>query len=82
MRIEYYRTTDGFEVDFITTDRSGTQALYQVSLELRHGHTREYEIRALTTAMKETGIKQGTIISLDTEEQIETEHGVMTVIPA
>ncbi len=82
LSIEYYRTTDGFEVDFITTARDGTQALYQVSLELRHGHTREREIRALTTAMQETGMKQGTIISLDTEEQIEVDAGVITIAPA
>ena len=39
-RIEYYRTGGGLEVDFLTTDRSGSQALYQVSLDMRAAGTR------------------------------------------
>ncbi len=80
--IEYYRTEDGLEVDFITTDQRDSQALYQVSLELRDKQTREREVRALTTAMRETGIEHGTIVSLDTDERIETDAGVIDVIPA
>lgn len=80
--IEYYRTEDGLEVDFITTDQRNSQALYQVSLELRDKQTREREVRALTTAMQETGIEYGTIVTLDTDEQIETNAGVIDVIPA
>ncbi|MEN8133808.1 MAG: ATP-binding protein [Pseudomonadota bacterium] len=80
--IEYYRTEDGLEVDFMTTDQSGAQAFYQVSLELRDIRTREREVRALTGAMQETGIKHGTIVKLDTEEPIETDAGVIDVVPA
>jgi hypothetical protein len=53
-----------------------------VSLDLRDNSTRERELRALTTAMQETGINYGTIISLGTEERIETDAGVIDVIPA
>ena len=82
LAIEYYRTGNGLEVDFITTDRRDAQTLYQASLELRDEQTRNREVRALTTAMQETGIKAATIVSLDTEEQIETEAGVIDVVPA
>lgn len=80
--IEYYRTEDGLEVDFLTTDRSGEQKLYQVSLNIRDTTTREREIRALTAAMKETGIEQGTLLTLDAEERIETGAGVIEILPA
>ena len=80
--IEYYRTENGLEVDFITTDLRAAQMLYQVSLDLRDNSTRERELRALTTAMQETGINYGTIISLGTEDRIETDAGVIDVIPA
>lgn len=80
--IEYYRTENGLEVDFMTTDPSGTQAIYQVSLELRNDRTRKREVRALTTAMLETGIRQATIVSLETDERIETDAGVIDVVPA
>jgi predicted AAA+ superfamily ATPase len=69
-------------VDFITIGQRDSQTLYQVSLELRDKQTREREVRALTTAMRKTGIEYGTIVSLDTDERIETDAGVIEVIPA
>ena len=80
--IEFYRTEDGLEVDFITTDRSSAQALYQVSLQLHDARTRARAIKALSTAMRETRIKYGTIVSLDTEKRIETDAGVIDIVPA
>ncbi len=82
LAIEYYRTGNGLEVDFIATDQRDAQTLYQASLELRDEQTRKREVRALTTAMQETGIKGTTIVSLDTEERIETDAGVINVVPA
>jgi len=82
LTIEYYRTEDGLEVDFITTNHSGEKALYQVTLELLDDHTREREVRALTAAMHETKIRHGTIVSLDAEERIDTDCGVIDVVPA
>jgi len=82
LTIEYYRTENGLEVDFITTDHCDAQTLYQASLELRDEQTRKREVRALTTAMQETGIQRATIVSLDTEEQIETDAGVIDIVPA
>jgi len=70
------------EVDFITTGQSGLRTLYQVSLELRDNRTREREVNALTTVMQETGITHATIVSLDSEERIETDAGVVNVLPA
>lgn len=80
--IEYYRTKSGFEVDFIATADTGKQTLYQVSLELNNPATRKREIRALTEAMKETGVGKGMIITLEDEEHIETGYGTIYVIPA
>ena len=82
LAIEYYRTKGGLEVDFMTTDRIGVQALYQVSLDMRDTQTRKREVKGLTTAMHETGIKHGTIVSLDAEERIETDAGWIEVLPA
>ncbi|HED19683.1 MAG TPA: ATP-binding protein [Gammaproteobacteria bacterium] len=82
LAIEYYRTGNGLEVDFIATDHRDARTLYQASLELRDVQTRKREVRALTTAMQETGITGATIVSLDTEERIETDAGVINVVPA
>ena len=80
--IEYYRTEQGFEVDFISTADNGDRFLNQVSMELNAPATRKREIRALTAAMKETGIQPGTIITLEDEGRIETDYGMIEVIPA
>ena len=82
LHIDYYRTENGLEVDFLTTERSGSRALYQVSLDMRDARTRQREVQALTTAMQETGVSKGCIVSLETEERIETDTGLIKVIPA
>ncbi len=82
LAIEYYRTKNGFEVDFITTSHDGTLMLIQVSARLADPDTRYREIRALSDAMEETGIPHGTILTLDDEEIIETRHGDVNILPA
>jgi len=49
---------------------------------VRDNRTREREVNALTTVMQETGITHATIVSLDSEERIETDAGVVNVLPA
>ena len=79
LHIDYYRTANGLEVDFLTTERNGSRALYQVSLDMR---TRHREMRALTTVMQETGLSKGCILTLEAEERIETDNGLVEVMPA
>ncbi len=67
---------------FVTTGGSDERALYQVALEMRDLRTRERELRALTAAMQETGLRLGTIVSLDTEDRIDTPAGEIEVVPA
>ena len=82
LHIDYYRTANGLEVDFLTTEHNGSQALYQVSLDMRDVRTSERELQALTTAMQESGLSKGVILTLEMEEQIETGNGLIKVIPA
>ncbi len=81
LEIEYYRTEKGYEVDFIVTASDKAQSLYQVTLDMNEGSTRKREIRALSAAMKETGISTAKILTLHHEEQIETDVGKIEVIP-
>jgi predicted AAA+ superfamily ATPase len=82
LHIDYYRTENGLEVDFITTEHNGTRALYQVSLDMRDVRTHQREVQALTTAMQETGLSKGCILTLESEERIETDNGLIKVMPA
>lgn len=60
--IFYYNTKDGYEIDFVTVDKSGERELIQVTWDMNDPKTAEREQRALAQAEKELGIK-GRIIT-------------------
>lgn len=60
--IFYYHTKEGYEVDFVTVDKSGERELIQVTWDMKDPKTAEREQRALECAEKELGIK-GRIIT-------------------
>jgi len=80
--INYYRTKSAYEVDFISTAQDGKQSLYQVSYNMDDAKTRAREIRALQEAMLETGLDEGFIITLQDEEIIHSDQGIIKIIPA
>lgn len=82
LTIEYYRTMQNSEVDFVTTSYNGQHALYQVALHLDDQKTRAREINALQQAMQELKISKGTIITLEHTETIQIESGIIEVRPA
>lgn len=80
--IYYYRTQDGKEVDFLILESDQSMRLVQVSIHLTDQRTRKREIDALVTAMKELNLKQGTIITVDQDEELEIPEGKISIIPA
>jgi uncharacterized protein len=80
--IEYYKTNNGYEIDFLVTDPEGVRHLIQVSANLSDPATREREIRALVQSMDETKLIQSLIITLNQEETIETKSGTIYMLPA
>lgn len=79
--IEYFRSEKGYEVDFLVTHPLGEQRLVQVSSELDNQQTRQRELRALTSAMSELNLKRATLVTLGSDERIETEAGEIEVVP-
>ena len=57
-----YLTSERYEIDFMTKDKSGNLHLYQVVWDNSNPETMEREARALQIAEKELGIK-GEIIT-------------------
>lgn len=78
----YYRTQDEKEVDFLLLLPDQTMHLFQVCVTLQDANTRRREIDALTIAMNELKLKNGTIITLDEEEEIEVSAGTISILPA
>ena len=80
--IYYYKTKNGREVDFIIPLRSRTRMLVQVCESLAQPQTRKRETMALAEAMAELGLKTGTIVTRNEQEQIDTGNGIIDVVPA
>lgn len=76
-QIHYFSTEQGWEVDFFTQKNEGKLALFQVTLSLKDEETREREFRALEQGMLELGLSEGTIVTLDEEEDL----GAIQVVP-
>ncbi len=54
----------------------------QAAFEMRAPETRNREIKALSEAMKECGLRNGLIITAEQEETMHAEAGVIKVLPA
>ena len=80
--IWYYRTTGNREVDFIFRNKTGEPLLIQVCESIAHPATRNREIGALQSAMKELSMKKGFIITRNETEEISIAHGIIEVMPA
>jgi len=82
VKLEYYKTSKGYEVDFLVANLNGSQSLIQVSLDLNDPKTRKRELRALSSGMSELGLKHGTIVTLYQEESVSDEKGEIQIVPA
>lgn len=79
--IFYFETAKGLEVDFCILKSNKPILLIQVVYELQNPKTRQRELKALTEAMTECGLKEGWIISFDTEETFVIGKHKIHIIP-
>ncbi|MCP4601627.1 MAG: ATP-binding protein [Proteobacteria bacterium] len=82
MVIEYYRTSKGYEVDFLTSAVNNESTLTQVSVSLQSSQTRERELRTLFLAMDELNLDKATIVTLNETERIKTGNKHIDILPA
>lgn len=82
-RCFYFHTQDKREVDLVAVSPENKIDLIQVSLTMKQKSTRDREIRALRSAMKELSIDQGTIVTLDDPSDSHTfEEGKVEIMPS
>ena len=66
--INYFKTRDGFEIDFVTTNREDRSInIYQVAYSIENDIVRNREFRALIKSAKYLGAKNTTVITFDEE---------------
>jgi predicted AAA+ superfamily ATPase len=80
--IYYFRTKSGSGVNFVTQLKDRPLLLVQVSESLADPKTRKREIMALGEAMAELGIRSGTTVTRNGEEEIVINRGKIKVVPA
>lgn len=72
------------EVDFVMGDAllGDMFELVQVSIDLANPKTRRRELAALEAAMEKYGVRESTVVTMDSEETVEMSSGTVRVVPA
>lgn len=81
-QIYYYKSKSGLEVDFTVQMPDGARLLVQVCESMQVKQTRTREIKSLTAAMADLGIRTGTIVTRSETERLEIDAGVIEIVPA
>jgi predicted AAA+ superfamily ATPase len=79
--IFYYKTKEGYEVDFIIKEKDVVHSLIQVCYDLSSQNTLEREVRSLVLAAKELTCTNLIIVSLIDQRKIEVDGLTIKVIP-
>ncbi|AYY12591.1 ATP-binding protein [Actinobacteria bacterium YIM 96077] len=80
--IFYYRTGNGKEVDFVAQVPERKRMLIQVCESMVDQGTRSREVAAISEAMTELGLAEGTIVTRNENDQLAVTNGVVNVVPA
>lgn len=80
--IYYYKTKQGYEVDFLAIRPDGGKMLVQACELLDDQTTKAREVLALAAAMEETGVRHGWILADSHQEEIKVSAGTIHCVPA
>lgn len=80
--IFYAKNEDGTEVDFLIRKGTKPVQLIQVAASLRDEATRKRELSALLKAMDHHKLREGTIVTLEDQEELREDHHTIHIVPA
>ncbi len=80
-QIFYYKTSSGYEIDFVTLEHGQAGELIQVCAQLDQPSTKERETRAALAAMQELRLAQAMIITRDETETLAEDGKNLHIIP-
>ncbi|MDA3940654.1 MAG: DUF4143 domain-containing protein, partial [Spirochaetia bacterium] len=81
-KISYYKTREGFEIDFVVQDNAGSIQLFQVNYSLEKEDVLKREIRAIELSVNFLKADKATIITVYEEDHLHGENIYILVIPA
>jgi predicted AAA+ superfamily ATPase len=79
--IFYYKTTQGYEVDFLVKDK-GKERLIQVCHDLNRTDTFSREKKALVSGLQELGLKTGTMVTNHEKRVEKVGKFTLNIVPA
>ena len=80
--VYYYKSTNGYEADFVVCKNNVVEEIYQVSYDISKEKTRKREIRGLLAASKETRCNNLFLITDFHREEVIIENKLIQIIPA
>ena len=80
--IYYYKSTSGYEADFVVCKNNIVEEVYQVSYDISKEKTRKRELRGLLSASKETRCDNLFLITDFHREDVTIEDKLIKIIPA
>lgn len=80
--IYYYKSTSGYEADFVVCKNNIVEEVYQVSYDISKEKTRKRELRGLLSASKETRCDNLFLITDFHREEVTIEDKLIKIIPA
>lgn len=80
--VSYYKTRQGWEVDFIATLTNGERLLVQVCETLEKPETKTRELRALSSAMRELKLSRSFVVTRSEDEVLEEDNEKIELISA
>ena len=83
-RLTFEHEKKSHEIDFVMGDAllGDAYRLIQVSVDVTNPKTLQREVSALAAGMLKYGIDESVIVTMDSEETIETPSGIIRVVPA
>lgn len=73
---------NGTECDFVTLDRGQVTQAIQVALDIEDPQTRDRELKGLAQTCRIHGLSQGTLVTLDHEEEVVYLDTQISITPA
>ncbi len=80
--IYYYKSTSGYEADFVVCKNNIVEEVYQVSYDISKEKTRKRELRGLLSASKETRCDNLFLITDFHREEVNVDGKLIKIIPA
>jgi len=80
--IYFYKDENHLETDFLIVENRKVKEAYQVCYSFEKIETEEREINGLLSALTKYKLKEGKIITYNTEKTIEKDNKIIKIIPA